>query len=85
VLGDIRKTVRSTNAAANTVTVPPNSSVAFPIGTKIMITQGGAGSTTIAAGAGVTIDAPASVTLEIDETNGSRGLIKYDTNSWTLV
>jgi hypothetical protein len=43
-------------AGANTVTVPPNSSVAFPVGTEIKVTQIGAGATTFVAGAGVTIN-----------------------------
>ena len=43
------------NAAANTLTVPPNSSVAFPVGTSIPIRQAGAGQTTIVAGSGVAI------------------------------
>jgi len=43
------------NALAITVTVPPNSSVAFPIGTQIEVAQTGAGKVTFAQGAGVTI------------------------------
>ena len=77
--------VSMTNAAANTLTIPPNSSVAFPVGTKVLITQGGAGSTTIAAGAGVTINAPASVTLAIGEQHGSRVVQKIQTNEWLLI
>ncbi len=55
VLADAGKMVEMNNAAANTLTVPPNSSVAFPINTRIDINQHGAGLTTVAAGAGVTI------------------------------
>jgi hypothetical protein len=40
---------------ANNLTVPPNSSVAFPIGARIDLTQIGAGQTTIVAGSGLTI------------------------------
>jgi hypothetical protein len=36
-------------------TIPPNSSVAFPIGTQILIYQNGAGTVTLVAGAGVTL------------------------------
>jgi len=54
VLSDAGKLVEQSNAAANTHTVPPNSSVAFPVGTFYHIRQGGAGQTTITAGAGVT-------------------------------
>lgn len=42
-------------ATANTLTVPLNSAVAFPVGTKIDVLQYGAGITTIAPAAGVTI------------------------------
>jgi len=85
VLSDAGKVVTMNNASANTVTIPPNSSVAFPIGTKIMITQLGAGSTTIAAGSGVTLNAPSSVSATINEQNGSRVIWKYGTDTWLLV
>jgi len=77
--------VTMNNAAANTITIPPNADVALPVGTKVFITQGGAGSTTIAAGAGVTINAPASVTAAIGEQHGSRVVQKIQTNEWLLI
>jgi C4-dicarboxylate-specific signal transduction histidine kinase len=43
VLTDDGKLVTMSNASANTFTVPPNSSVAFGIGTQINIAQLGAG------------------------------------------
>jgi hypothetical protein len=43
------------NASANTATIPPNSSVAFPVGTILNFAQMGAGQTTITQGSGVTI------------------------------
>jgi len=46
VLGDAGKFITFTNAAAITVTVPTNASVAFPIGTVIGFQQGGAGQVT---------------------------------------
>ena len=55
VLTDAHSLVRMNNAAANTVTIPPNSSVAYPIGSVIKVVQIGAGQTTMAPGAGVTI------------------------------
>ena len=55
VLLDAHKTVTMTNASASTLTVPPNSSVAFAVGDQINIMQLGAGQVTITAGAGVTI------------------------------
>ena len=56
VLGDGNNTlVTLSNASANTVTIPPNSSVAFPVGTVLNFAQTGAGATTITQGSGVTI------------------------------
>jgi hypothetical protein len=85
VLADASKFVSMNNASANTLTVPPNSSVAFPTGTRLMVQQRGAGSTTIAAGSGVTINAPASAPLAIAEQYGSRGLLKTATDTWQII
>jgi hypothetical protein len=85
VLTDASKYVSMSNASANTLTVPPNSSVAFPTGTRLMVQQRGAGSTTIAAGSGVTINVPTSAPLAIAEQYGSRGLLKTATDTWQLI
>ena len=85
VLADASKHVSMTNASANTITIPPNSAVAFPVNTKILITQGGAGSTTVAAGAGVTLNAPASAPLAIGEIHGSRVCQKTATDTWLII
>jgi len=55
-LTDDGKLVEMNNASANTLTVPPNSSVAFPVGSQILVLQTGAGQTTLVAGAGVTVN-----------------------------
>lgn len=55
VLTDAGKKIRINNAAANTVTIPLNATVAFAIGTKLSIRNIGAGATTILATSGVTI------------------------------
>lgn len=52
---DIDGVVEMNNAGANTVTVPPEATTNFLIGTRIKIVQVGAGATTIAAGVGVTV------------------------------
>lgn len=85
VLSDASKLITMDNVSANTITVPPNSSVAFPTGTKLLVIQLGAGSTTVAAGAGVTINNPTSVALEIGEQHGSRALIKQATDTWQMI
>jgi len=42
-LSDATRCVEMTNGGANTVTVPPNSDVAFPVGSMVFIAQGGTG------------------------------------------
>jgi hypothetical protein len=83
VLADAGKLVRQNVGSANTLTVPPNSSVAFPVNTVITVRQVGAGITTITAGAGVTITSPS--TLAIARQNGSVQLIKIATDTWDLI
>ncbi len=85
VLSDSGKIVTMNNASANTVTVPASTTTAFSVGTKIMITQTGAGSTTIAADTGVTIDNPISASLAINEQYGSRVLVNLGTDLWLVV
>ena len=55
VLGDDGKFVTASNASAITVTIPPISSEAYPVGAQLNIVQKGAGQVTFAQGAGVTI------------------------------
>lgn len=55
VLGDRGKTVEMNVAGANTLTIPPHSSVAFAVGTYLNFAQYGAGQTTITPGSGVTL------------------------------
>jgi hypothetical protein len=55
VLSDNGKFVTASNASAITVTIPPNSSVAYATGAQLNIIQKGAGQVTFAQGAGVTI------------------------------
>ncbi|HEY5289793.1 MAG TPA: hypothetical protein VIJ59_07140 [Caulobacteraceae bacterium] len=54
LISDAGKTINSTSAVADTWTVPPNSAVAFPLGTIIAFVNTGTASVTIAPGAGVT-------------------------------
>jgi hypothetical protein len=56
VVGEANAIVEVNSAAATTITIPPNSSVAFPVGTIIEILQVGAGVVTAQGGAGVQMD-----------------------------
>lgn len=82
VLADAFKLVTMSNAAANTLEVPPNSSVAFPNGTRIDIGQDGAGQTTVQAGVGVTIRTPE--TLKLRKQYAKATLIKRATDTWDI-
>lgn len=73
------------SASANNFTVPPNSSVAFPVGCSLEVWQKGAGQTTIVAGAGVTILYAATYTLKLKEQNSGCSLRKVDTDTWRLI
>lgn len=55
VLADNGKLVTLSNASAIAVTIPPNSSVAYPVGAQINMAQLGAGQVTVSGGSGVTI------------------------------
>lgn len=82
VLADAFTMVAMDNASANTLIVPPSTSVDFPIGARIDLSQDGAGQTTIAAGAGVTIRTPE--TLKIRKRYGKATLIKRASDTWDL-
>lgn len=85
VLGDANSVyVRATNAGAITVTVPPNSSVAYAVGTTLTLEQGGAGVVTVAQGSGVTINKNAADTLALDGQYSVVSLVKTDTDTWTI-
>ena len=84
VLTDDGKLVTMSNASANTITIPPNSSVAFGIGTQINIAQLGAGQTTIVAGSGVTLNS-AGAKLILSAQYALATCVKTDTNTWFVV
>jgi hypothetical protein len=84
VLADAGKMVTFANASAQTVTVPPNSSVAFDVGTQIILQGILAGVVTLVAGAGVTINSK-DAALAIDGQWAAVTLIKTATNVWSLI
>ena len=81
-LADATNMVEMTGSSANTVTIPTNASVAFPIGTAIDIFQRGTGQTTIAAAAGVTVLVTPGLKLRAQ--NSAATVIKRDTNTWIV-
>ncbi len=83
VLTDQSKIVEISNGSANTLTIPTNASVPFPIGTYILFIQTGAGQTTIT---------PADGTVIVNSTPGLKlrtqwsaaTIIKRATNTWVV-
>lgn len=56
VFADKYRAVVMTNAAANAVTIPPHSTVPYPLGTILNFREDGAGQTTMTPGTGVTFN-----------------------------
>ena len=84
VLADAGKFVSSSNGSAQTFTVPPNSSVAYTVGTQIMVQNIGSANCTLAQGSGVTINSKDS-NKEIDGQYAAATLIKTATDAWSLI
>jgi len=84
VLADDGKLITCSNASAIALTIPPNSSVAYGIGTQINIAQLGAGTVTITAGAGVTLNS-AGAKLKLDAQYALCTCVKTATDTWFVV
>lgn len=88
VLTDNRnKLVTASNAAAQTYTIPLNSSVAFPTGSMINIIQIGAGQVTIQGASGVTVASTGATSTapKLRVQYSAATLIKVGTDSWYVI
>lgn len=84
VLGDAGKLITMTKSTANTLTIPKNSAVAFPVGTFVLIYQGGAGQTTVSPVDGdVTLNATDSL-YSLYGIYSLAAAIKIATDTWVL-
>jgi hypothetical protein len=83
VIGDADKIVEMNVGSANNLTVPLNSSVAFNIGTQILLAQYGAGQTTVVATSGVTIRSSGGK-LKLNAQYSGATLIKIAADEWYL-
>ena len=81
VLDDKSKLVTMSNASANTITIPLASSVAFAVGSWIDIVNIGAGTCTVTATSGVTLNGTDGGTKELAQWSGTR-LYKIATDTW---
>jgi hypothetical protein len=73
--------VTMNNGSANTLTIPANGTVAFPVGTVVQVVQLGAGQTTIAITTDTLLNA-SSVTARAQ--NSTLVLTKIATTTWVL-
>ena len=87
VLTDAGKIITTSNGSAITLTIPPNSSVAYAVGSSITIISIGAGLTTFAQGSGVTIaSVGATATAPVLRAqHSSATAIKIATDTWQVV
>jgi len=80
---DRGKLVTMNNGSAQTVTVPPNSSVAIAVGSQVQVAGLGAGEITMAAGSGVTLRYTPGLKLRAQYSSVT--CIKIATDEWILV
>ena len=72
------------NAAANTLTIPTNAAVAFPVGTQLDVAQLGAGTTTVSADIGVNLNDVSAGKGDLSAQYASVTLLKLATDSWLM-
>ena len=82
-LADIAKCVRLNNANATVLTVPNNSTVAFPNGSQILCAQIGAGQVTVSGGTGVTVNSRGSALKSAGQW-ALWTLVKDGTDTWMM-
>jgi hypothetical protein len=75
--------IEKNDASGVTVTIPLNSSVAFPIGTQIVLIQTNTGQTTIAGAGGVTVNGTPGLKLRTQFS--SCVCLKRGTDTWVLL
>lgn len=83
VLSDADKLVEMNVATANNLTIPLNSSVAFSVGTQILLAQYGSGQTTIVPTSGVTVRSNGGK-LKLNAQYSGATLIKIANDEWYL-
>ena len=85
VIGDAFKTVTMSNSSSNTLTIPPNSSVAFAVGDRIDVVMLGSGTTTVTGGSGVTVNGVSTGSGAIAAQYAAVSCLKLATNTWVLM
>jgi hypothetical protein len=83
VLADAEKMITLSNAAAITMTIPANASVAYPIGTKLNFMQLGAGQVTVAITTD-TLNVESTLTLLLAGQYAAATAFKVTATTWVL-
>jgi len=84
VLADAGKVIEINSGSSENVTIPPNSGVAFPLGTQVVVVRLGAGAVVITEGSGVTTRSDGDKN-KIKSQYSSCVLIKHETNEWYIL
>lgn len=82
ILSDQSKMIEINSSSATSLVIPTNASVAFPIGTNIVILQSGTGQITVSGQAGVTVNATPGLKTRAQWSLLS--LIKRGTDLWVV-
>ena len=83
ILSDKDKIVEVSSGSSNTITIPTNANVAFPIGSQVIVLQTGTGQTTLAGDSGVTVNATPGLNLRSQWSAAT--LIKRSTDTWVAI
>ncbi len=84
VSSDNSKTIWMNNASPNVLTIPDNASVPFGINDVIMVMMEGAGTTTITADVGVTLNGVVAGSADINAQYSGATLIKRSADVWVV-
>jgi hypothetical protein len=84
VLADAGKVIEINSGSSENVTIPPNSSVAFPLGTQVVVVRLGAGAVVVTEGSGVTTRSDGDKN-KIKSQYSSCVLIKHETDEWYIL
>jgi hypothetical protein len=85
VLADANNVVETSSASSVNITIPPYSSVEYPVGTKFTIVRGGDGGVSILEGSGVTVTVAFEVYADPPVVRGRYGvveLVQTDFDVW---
>lgn len=83
-LADTGCILETTGASPVTLTIPPDATVPFEIGTLIHVTQGGSAAVTVLAGAGVTLNGLVAGSGTLDGPCSGVALTQCDPDAWVL-